>query len=75
VRFHMVPLGGGTAKVDAAAVVVDGPTGVVRYDWVTADTDTEGAYNCEVEVTFSNGAVETFPNSTYLRVDVLADLA
>ena len=75
VRFHMTPLGGTTPKIDAAAILVDGPTGAVRYDWAAGDTDTEGAFVAEFEVTYASGAIETFPNSEQLRIDVVADLA
>jgi len=47
----------------------------VRYDWVSDDTDTSGPYWCEVEVSFLNGAVETFPNNSYERIDIKDDLA
>ena len=75
IRFHMTPLGSSTVKVDATAVIVDGATGSVRYEWASGDTDTEGAFNAEFEVTFANSAIETFPNDGYFRVDVDNDLA
>jgi len=74
-RFHMSRLGSSVAKVDAPASIIDAANGLVRYDWVSDDTDTSGPYWCEVEVSFLNGDVETFPNNSYERIDIKDDLA
>lgn len=81
VRFIMTPKSedvGSTPTVDAAATVVDAPTGVVEYAWQAADTDTIGKYRAEWEVTFGDGGVETFPNGTgsnaYIEVIITGDL-
>lgn len=76
VRFHMVgPVPGTEVKVDAAATVVSGAAGTVRYDWQTGDTDTHGSYKAEVEVTLSDGTIRTFPTSNYSIVRIVSDLA
>lgn len=61
-------------KVNAAAVIVDGVRGQVRYDWATGDTDTPGIYVAEWQVTYADGRKQTFPTLTYHTVTVLADL-
>lgn len=75
VKFIMTAKGDSTPTVDAAATVVTPLAGVVSYSWLAADTDTAGKYEAEWEVTFSGGAKQTFPNSTYLEVVILRDLA
>lgn len=75
VRFHMRKQGSTTAKVDAAATIVDDVGGVVRYNWTSANTDTVGTYQAEFEVTYTDETVETFPNATYLKVKVIDDIA
>jgi len=69
VKFHM-----GTV-VNAAAVVVDGTSGIVRYDWKAADTVTAGRFPAEFEVTYADETVETFPNNENLIVVITEDVA
>jgi hypothetical protein len=75
VRFHMRSVGASSATVDAAAVVVDEDQGSVKYEWQAADTATSGTYEAEFEVTYSGGAIETFPNDGHIRVIITDDVA
>lgn len=59
----------------AAAVIEDAANGVVRYDWQAGDTDTPGLYEAEFEVTYADGAVETFPNSDWIIIRIEGDIA
>lgn len=76
VKFRMIPVGGGTAKVDAAAVNdqngdgSDGSKGDVSYAWLAADTDTAGLFLGSWVVTFAGGAVQTYPNGGYVLIRV-----
>jgi hypothetical protein len=74
VRFHMRPVGGGQVVVDEAAVVVTPLEGLVRYNWIAADTDTIGSYQAEFEVTYADASIETFPNDGYIRVEIIDDI-
>ncbi len=82
VLFKMAPLAGGTLAVAGTAVidqvgagtVVGGQMGVVHYVWQAGDLDTAGRYAAEWEVTFSSGAVQTFPNGDPIILDVNEDL-
>lgn len=78
VKFIMRATGAGAPKVDAAATVTNAANGAVEYAWIAADTDTEGDFNAEFEVTTSGGDVITFPNghdgTDYFTVEIVTDL-
>lgn len=48
--------------------------GVVTYVWQTGDTDTTGRLLFEVLVTWPGTKPQRFPASSYLPVDVIANL-
>lgn len=73
VRFHMKDLNG-TVKIDEAMTVTNPTLGMVRYDWVTGNTDTVGTYYVEFEVTYSDNSVETFPNNGNKTISVVREL-
>ena len=62
-------------KVDQPATITYPSTGQVEYSWAAGDTDTSGVYDVEIQVTYSDGTVETFPNDGYHELRVLEDLA
>ena len=74
VDFIMRATGGGTPKVNAAAVVVDAAAGIVRYDWLATDTDTAGSYEAEWEVHWPSSKTQSFPTLEYHSIEILADL-
>ena len=74
-RFHMKKAGATTTKVDAAATITTAASGLVRYTWLSGDTDTHGDYEGEFEVTYSGGDMQTFPVNGYIPISILADLA
>lgn len=57
----------------AAATIVTAADGVVSYAWAAADTDTAGTYNCEWEITWSDGTQQTVPSDMNDTVQILAD--
>ena len=75
VAFHMRDAVTGAVVVDAAGSVVSGPAGTIQYEWDAADTATAGRYKAEFEVTYSDGKIETFPNSGYVTVIIGDDIA
>lgn len=75
IRFHMRPIGKTTVVVDAAASIVTAATGDIRYDWIGADTATIGSFQAEFEVTFPDSSIETFPNDSYVRIEIINDIA
>jgi hypothetical protein len=74
VKFLMRDKRTGEVQVNASGVVVDGPNGVIKYSWSTGDTDTVGRYEAEFQVTYSDNSVETFPNNSFLTIQVLDDI-
>lgn len=75
VRFVMTTAVGAVSKVSAAAVIETPATlGIVRYDWLAADTNLPGKYLGEWEVTWVGGKKQTFPTGSYHTIEVLADL-
>lgn len=77
VEFHMTRVNASTAKVSAAAMIVDATTGKVSYAWQAGDTDTAGTYQAEFQVSWTDtdGAhVMSFPNDGWMTVTIVADL-
>ena len=65
---------GGLVKVsEHSATIVTASSGIVKYSWAAGNTDTPGTYRAEFEVTFSNGKIETFPNSAARKLEVLIE--
>lgn len=76
VNFHMRKVGSSTTNVDASATIVSPATsGIVQYSWSGSDTANTGLYSAEFEVIYGDGRIETFPNSDYIRVEILDDIA
>lgn len=72
-RFHMATPS--AVKIDAVADVHDAAGGIVRYTWQEGDTDTSGRFQAEIEVTYADGGVETFPNSGNWSIAVVNEIA
>jgi len=62
--------------VSGTMVIEDQTTnpGWVHRAWGSNDTAVEGLYSAEVEVTWSDGTVQTYPCDEYTYIRVLADL-
>lgn len=74
VNFYMRAYGASSLKVTSPATITDAVNGAVEYAWDAADTDTAGTYYAEVEVTYGDGRIETFPNNGYISVVIKEDL-
>jgi hypothetical protein len=60
VKFYMKDVSTGTVKVNGSlCTIVDATKGKCRYVWAALDTNTVGTYVGEVEVTFSDGKIQT----------------
>lgn len=79
VSFHMKHPNADTAKVVAdttTGVSVPASTeGKVKYSWASGDTDTSGRFHAEWQVEYSDGSVESFPNSDYIEIRIIEELS
>ena len=73
VMLHMKAIGGDVV-LDEQMTITDAEGGVVQYDWQAGDTATVGTYYVEFEVTYSDGSVETFPNTGSLPLVITREL-
>ncbi len=77
VVFHMRLHPAGAVKISSGAMTAVGSAtlGRFKYVWQTGDTDTPGTYEGEVQATFSNGAIRTFPPNGYFLIFIADDIA
>ena len=64
----------GALVVDAPAVIVAGLPPVVQYTWTAPDTAIAGLYDAEFRITYADGGVETFPNTSFIPIRVMEDV-
>jgi hypothetical protein len=60
--------------VDEPATIVSELPGVVEYEWREIDTQLAGVFEAEFKVTYADGGIETFPNTTFIFVRILEDV-
>lgn len=75
VRIHVFHRFNGTELIDAAATIVDGANGIVKYDFQEGDISGPGVFNYEWEVTYADDTVETFPVQGYGLFEIEETLA
>ncbi|MGJ8660459.1 MAG: BppU family phage baseplate upper protein [Bacteroidota bacterium] len=73
VMLHMKAIGGDVV-LDEQMTITDAEGGVIQYDWQFGDTSTIGTYYVEFEVTYSDGSIETFPNTGSLPLVITREL-
>jgi transcriptional/translational regulatory protein YebC/TACO1 len=72
VRFLMSKRG--IVKVDRQAQIQDAVNGIVWMVFEQGDTDESGSFQAEFEVTFPDARVETFPNDSFILINIINDL-
>lgn len=76
VRFHMSKENNlGDVITDGVCAITNSIKGIVSYSWQAGDTANTGVFNAEFEVQYSNGQIETFPNSSFIKVIIKEELA
>lgn len=73
-RIRVIGVAGGTAVIDDPGLT-GSDVGVVVRPWLPAETATVREYQFEVEVTWSDTTIRTFPADGALTVRVVPDLA
>ena len=73
--FNMRAVGGAVKVSLAGAAITSAAAGEVTYSWGTADVDTAGEYEAEVQITWNDTKKETFPNDSYFSVSIVDDIA
>jgi hypothetical protein len=61
-------------NIDGEADIDDAVNGIVSYTWGAGDTAESGEYEIEIEVTWNDSGVETFPNGSYASMTIVDDL-
>lgn len=74
IRFHMKDENENVV-VDDEAEVLDEEKGEVVYYWKENDTNLVGTCLAEFQVTYNDGKIETFPNTNYIRIGIIAEIA
>jgi len=77
VRFSMRMRGQNAPEIDRVLAQIESPAtaGVVLYNWQSGDTATDGERECEFEVTYADGSIETFPNYSFETVQIGGDIS
>lgn len=77
VVFNMRLAPAGAVKISAGTMGAVGSAtlGRQKYSWAASDTDTAGLYEAEVQATFSDGTIRTFPPKGYFTIDITDDIA
>lgn len=75
VRFSMRESSNQSVTVSRALANFEAGTGDVEYRWQAGDTDMTGEYECEWEVTYADGTIQTFPAYDYDLVYITGDIA
>jgi hypothetical protein len=73
-KLMRLPAGGGALQTLDLTFLSPRTQGQVMRDWQTGDNATANECRCEVEVTYNDGSVETFPNTGVYTMTVEADL-
>lgn len=75
VRFIMRDAVGIAVRLDETATITnDTDPATVEYEWQNGETDVEGEFIAEFEVTFIDGSKMTYPNDGHIAVIIQRQL-
>lgn len=69
-KIHVRKKDTGELVVDKTMTVTNASAGELEYAWNTGDLSEKGVYEIEVEVEYSDGSKETFPNTDHHQLKV-----
>lgn len=64
----------GAPALNAAMAITTAASGRCTYEWQAGNTAAPGTYDVEFEILWSDGTIETVPNTGYLTVEITDDL-
>lgn len=65
----------GDTTIQGSAIFFDAAEGIVEYEWQTGDTAVAGTYKAAFKLTYSDGRIETFPNTGSIEVTIQPQVA
>jgi hypothetical protein len=65
---------GVTKLITKTALIVDAVSGLVEVRFAASDTDVAGTFDCEFEITWEPGYLQTVPNDGYFNIVIVQDL-
>lgn len=69
-ELHLKPYGGDVLTVTATAT--DATNGAWSYTWAAGDLATYGTWMCELQVTYSDGRIQTFGPASFKVAEQIA---
>lgn len=73
--FHMWRLDTKEVVLKKPINVVSSGEGIIRYDWEQGDTAVPGLYQAEIQITYPDQTIESFPNDGYISVEIIEEIA
>ncbi|MCA0905126.1 hypothetical protein LCM27_01800 [Ruegeria marisrubri] len=68
-KFRLRHKNGGQFLIDEDGVI-DTQNNTLTYNWSIGDTDNDGEYLADFQVTFADQSKETFPSDGFIRVKI-----
>lgn len=60
--------------INKTVLVIDAASGLIEVSWSSSDTDTAATFDCEFEITWDPGFLQTVPNDGYFTIVISPDL-
>lgn len=74
VKFHMNDENNNPLVENGTGTIINAAKGIVAYEWQTGDTSSVGVHSAEFQIEYTNGQIETFPNTGYIKVIIKDEL-